>query len=1047
MGAFCPLDIVQNDKDLREKIAKTVISRCIEGLRKDGFPYIGVIFAGLMITDKKDVRVLEYNCRFGDPETQSILPLLETDLYEIFNACINKRLDTCQINWRTESIFTCGVVIADANYPESTTKGQLIEGLSKATSPKEFSNPIDGSVYVIHAGTKLNQDNKFVTNGGRILTVIGCSTTLDKALSYALNRVDGIKISKSRHRSDIGWRSIARQIYCCAGDEEDRCLSSAASSSSSCGSTSLASASSGSSSLSLSASSVVLVDNEEQLATTTKATTALTYKACGVDIDKGNRFVDFVKQAVKTTDTSGVMSRIGSFGALFDMAKTGLEDPILVSGTDGVGTKLKMAIDCKRYDSVGIDLVAMCVNDILVHGAHPLFFLDYYACGSLKTDVAESVVQSIVNGCKQSNCALIGGETAEMPGMYHGDDIDLAGFAVGAVERSKMLPRMELLKPGDVVIGLSSTGIHSNGFSLVRRLVDGYDLPNPELSEILLKPTRIYVKQVMPAVEAGLIKSMAHITGGGLIENVPRSLPDNLCAKLDATRWSVLPIFAWIREKANMNMNEMLKTFNCGLGMVCIVDREHKDKVISMLGDSSVIGKTELADVNEVGELIARSGAGEKCIVDNLEIAFESAKQLARDIKLPSKSHGRRFHFKGHHLKRHGGRDNNKKQHHTHHKRHHGHDHVHHPHPHHHEHKHGRRNHSPSPPPHQGHRHNHGRHHRHHSPPPHHHGHKDDHHKHHHRMHHHHHEAMSKYTHYKGLGGSCKHHSEGHHAHKTDPHHKRHHDYHHGPHHHQTHHGHEPGHKQGRKEGGKKAILLRKHSGGDHLSDHHQLACQLQGMALEGSKCKSCVTKKVAIMLSGTGTNARAIMDYQRKFGPKFCGYEVALLVSNKSDAPGLKYAQEFAAETRIISHKDFKDRVSFDMRVNEILNEFKIDIICLAGFMRILSEEFVKLWSGKMINIHPSLLPSFKGTHAYKQALDAGVRLTGCSIHFVTAGVDEGAIILQDTIAVHSNDTEETLSERGKMVENQAYPLALRMLARGEVKYDEANNRAVFKN
>lgn len=1056
MGALCPFDLVQDDDGLREMIAGAVITRCIDGLRAEGSAFVGVLFAGLMITDKREVRVLEFNCRFGDPETQAILPLLETDIYEIFEACVNERLDKCPVNWRTENIFTCGVVISDADYPVSTTKGQLVEGLPLATTPEDFSNPNEGSVYVIHAGTKLDVNNKIVTNGGRILSVIGCSKKLEKALSFALHRVDEIKIAKSRHRTDIGWRPISRQQqrhHCCIS-EDDQCVSITSTS---------ATVSQSTSSSSSIASSVA--DNDERQ----QSTTGLTYKACGVDIDKGNRFVDFVKQAVKKTNTSGVMSRIGSFGALFDLAKTGMQDPILVSGTDGVGTKLKLAIDCKMYDSVGIDLVAMCVNDILVHGAQPLFFLDYYACGSLKTKVAESIVQSIADGCEQSRCALIGGETAEMPGLYHGNDIDLAGFAVGAVERSKMLPRLNDLQEGDLVVGLSSSGIHSNGFSLVRRLVDGHELGDTELARILLKPTKIYVKQMMPAIEAGLIKAMAHITGGGLTENVPRSLPQHLCAKLDATKWSVLPVFGWIREMANMKFEEILKTFNCGLGMVCFVAREHKDKVIQLLSDTSLVDVADLAAVSVVGELVARGLSPEstQCVVESLDKAFDLSRQASWDIVLPPKTWWSR------HARKHHGGKHKHRHHHKHHHHQHQADHAPHQHgPHHHHqqqprhHQHGSEPHgqgasspdtmSPTRHKHHGHHlHSSRHHHRHGSPHErrhkglaespcrkhHHHG---RHHHHQHNKHHHHHDHPHHHhhEHHQREPTDCKSGSadwkgfqsmRGHHHH-----HHRHHHHHH--HHHKLHE-----HKQTPRHEGSRSMFMRKHSGGDHMSDHHQLARD-DAAAVAASKSEF-VPKRVAILLSGTGTNARAIMEYQRRFGPRFCGFEVVLLVSNKADAPGLVHGDEFGVEKRVVSHKDFKVRVEFDMRVNEILHEFKVDIVCLAGFMRILSERFVKLWSGKLINIHPSLLPSFKGTHAYKQALDAGVQVTGCSVHFVTEGVDEGAIILQDTVIVRPHDTEETLSERGKLVENQAYPLAVRMLARGEVRYDSASNRSVFIN
>lgn len=813
MGAVCPFDLVELSPRLKELIRESVMLRCVRALKQERNSFIGVLFAGLMLTEDphEPVKVLEFNCRFGDPETQSVLPLLRTDLYEIFEACIAHKLSALGVEFDTASgVHTCGVVVADADYPASTTKGQPIEGVRELiTTAQQFARASEGATYTIHAGTKFAADNEsIVTNGGRILTSIGCSKSLERARELALEQVAKIGIARARHRKDIGQRPIDRS-------KQSR----------------------------------------------------LTYKSCGVDIERGNEFVEFVKDVARDTRRPGTMSHIGSFGAFFDLAQTNIRDPILVSGTDGVGTKLKLALDFNRCEGVGIDLVAMCVNDILVHGAQPLFFLDYYACGKLDaTGTARQVLESIVKGCRQAQCALIGGETAEMPGLYHGTDIDLAGFAVGAVDRSRVLPRAHELRAGDCVLGISSSGVHSNGFSLVRKLVDclrGVDISAPgscpfncdsddaSLLDCLLKPTHIYVRQLASALDANLIKGMAHITGGGLVENVPRTLPPTLCAELDARAWNMSPLFAWIQQEANLEHSELLRTFNCGLGMCLFVAEEHADKVKDLLeraaADDELAPK---AHVYRVGKLVDRQGSEQQCRVSHLDEALKSAKtQLKPD------------------------------------------------------------------------------------------------------------------------------------------------------------------------------------------------ACR--AVRQTASHCQK--PKRVALLLSGTGTNARAIIKHERQVGPSKCGYQVVLVMSNKSDAPGLKLAQEYGIEAQVVNHKDFKDRVSFDMNMDGILRARDVELVCLAGFMRIVSDEFVKLWSGRLLNIHPSLLPSFKGMHAYKQAIDNGARVTGCTVHFVNAGVDEGATIEQRHIRIEPSDTEDSLSERGKLVENEAYPYAASLVAKGRVTYDAASNRAIF--
>ncbi|SEO88464.1 phosphoribosylformylglycinamidine cyclo-ligase [Salinihabitans flavidus] len=315
----------------------------------------------------------------------------------------------------------------------------------------------------------------------------------------------------------------------------------------------------------------------------------ITYADAGVDIDAGNALVDRIKPAAKRTDRPGVMAGLGGFGALFDLKAAGYVDPVLVAATDGVGTKLRIAIDTGNLDGVGIDLVAMCVNDLVCQGAEPLFFLDYFATGKLEPENAARIIEGIAEGCAQSGCALIGGETAEMPGMYEAGDFDLAGFAVGAMERGAALPAE--VAEGDVLLGLASNGVHSNGYSLVRKLVEvsglGWDDTCPfdkgPLGAALLTPTRLYVRQALSAVRAGGVHALAHITGGGLTENLPRVLPDGLGAEVDLASWTLPPVFRWLAETGGLAETELLKTFNSGIGMVLAVDEDRAEALEGLL--------------------------------------------------------------------------------------------------------------------------------------------------------------------------------------------------------------------------------------------------------------------------------------------------------------------------------------------------------------------------------------------------------------------------------------------------------------------------------
>jgi phosphoribosylformylglycinamidine cyclo-ligase len=316
----------------------------------------------------------------------------------------------------------------------------------------------------------------------------------------------------------------------------------------------------------------------------------LTYAQAGVDIDAGNRMVDLIKPLVRATARPGADAEIGGFGGLFDLKKCGFSDPVLVAANDGVGTKVKIAIETGRHDTIGIDLVAMSVNDLVVQGAEPLFFLDYYACGKLEPEVGAAVVAGISVGCREAGCALIGGETAEMPGVYQGDDYDLAGFAVGAAERGQLLPRPDIAA-GDAIIGLASSGVHSNGFSLVRKVVEQSGLawstpapyaPSETLGDAILTPTRIYVKSCLAAIRGtNAVKGLAHITGGGFPDNIPRVLPKGLGARIDLTHVSVPPVFKWLASAGGIEQNEMLRTFNCGIGMIVVTAPKDCDTVIA----------------------------------------------------------------------------------------------------------------------------------------------------------------------------------------------------------------------------------------------------------------------------------------------------------------------------------------------------------------------------------------------------------------------------------------------------------------------------------
>jgi phosphoribosylformylglycinamidine cyclo-ligase len=346
----------------------------------------------------------------------------------------------------------------------------------------------------------------------------------------------------------------------------------------------------------------------------------MTYRGAGVDIDAGDALVEAIKPLAGSTKRRGADAALGGFGALFDLKAAGFKDPILVGTNDGVGTKLMIAIAASHHDTIGIDLVAMCVNDLVVQGAEPLFFLDYFATGKLEVETGRTIISGIAAGCREAGCALIGGETAEMPGMYHGKDYDLAGFAVGAVERGQIVNGADV-KPGDVVLGLASSGVHSNGYSLVRKIVEtsglAWSAPAPfdksrTLGQALLIPTRIYVKSCLALARAGLAKAMAHITGGGLIENVPRVIPDDATVEVNADTWTLPPVFAWLAKEGGVAPAEMARVFNCGIGMVVVVAADKVEDATRVLSEH---GET----VYRIGKVVTRAKDGAGCVVTGID--------------------------------------------------------------------------------------------------------------------------------------------------------------------------------------------------------------------------------------------------------------------------------------------------------------------------------------------------------------------------------------------------------------------------------------------
>uniref|UniRef100_A0A672FVA7 Trifunctional purine biosynthetic protein adenosine-3 n=1 Tax=Salarias fasciatus TaxID=181472 RepID=A0A672FVA7_SALFA len=744
--------------ELLEELTQSVLQRAVDGMREEGSPYVGVLYAGLMLT-KQGPKVLEFNCRFGDPECQVLLPLLQSDLYDVILHTLSGRLSSHPPVWRHD-VAAVTVVMASAGYPGAYEKGVAITGLSQVE---------ESGALVFHAGTAL-RGGAVVSSGGRVLTVTAVRPTLEAALAAANQGVAGVGFPGAAFRRDIGHRAVA------------------------------------------------FLKNHRGGA----------YKESGVDVAAGNKLVELIKPLAKATARPGCTAELGGFAGLFDLKAAGFVDPILVSGTDGVGTKLKVAQACGRHAGLGQDLVAMCVNDVLAQGAEPLFFLDYFSCGKLDLGVAAEVVGGVAKACQAAGCALLGGETAEMPGVYAPGEYDLAGFCVGGAERAALLPRrITVITEGDALIGVASSGLHSNGFSLVRRILEGaglsYDSPAPfgdgnqTIGDVLLTPTKIYSRTLLPALRGGAVKALAHITGGGLLENIPRVLPQQLAAELDASLWPRPPVFSWLQQVGGLSEDDLARTFNCGLGAVLLVAAGDAPAVLRQV-------RAQGEDAWLVGTLAARQPGGEQVTVRNL---------------IPA------------------------------------------------------------------------------------------------------------------VAGGDGHHGNG-------------------------------------------------------------------------------ATPPVRVV---PGTNLQALMDQARL---PSSSAEIVVVVSNRPGVQGLKRASLAGIQTRVVDHKLYGSRAEFEAAIDGVLEEFGVQLVCLAGFMRVLTGGFVRKWTGKLLNIHPSLLPSFKGVNAQQQALQAGVQVSGCTVHFVSEEVDAGAILVQEAVPVLPGDSEQSLSERIRQAEHRAFPRALELVCSGAARLGE---------
>ncbi|XP_055838329.1 trifunctional purine biosynthetic protein adenosine-3 [Episyrphus balteatus] len=1108
MGAYCPCPLISK-ADI-EIVKKEVLQKAVDGLRSEGIQYCGVLYAGIMLTPKGPM-VLEFNCRFGDPETQVILPLLKTDLFEVMSACCANKLNELDLQWEN-NLNAVGVVMASAGYPETSTKGCVIEGI-----PENSTEDI-----IFHSGVAINDEKKLVTNGGRVLIAVALRKDLKLAAAEATSICQNIKFlgKGSQFRTDIAQKALKMQ--------------------------------------------------------------SLSYKESGVDIDAGDDFVQRIKPLCRGTHRLGVIGGLGGFGGLFSLNKLSYKNPVLCEATNGVGSKIKLALDNEMYETIGFDLLAMCVNDVLESGAEPVAFLDYIACGKLQVPLAAQIVKGISEGCRAANCALLGGETAEMPSVYDVGKYDMAGYCLGILEDGTELPRYDNFKDGDLIIGLQSSGLHCAGFELVCNALDKMGISCSDISEFgdgsktlgqdLAYPTRIYVNDVLPLLKTGLVKAISHVSSS-LEEGLTKLSTNGFQLDIDFEKFQIPQIYGWIMSKLSISERTLINNFNCGLGMILVVSKEctewQKIPYANLIGkinfanltnpikisnfkfdlkntsamDSINLSRRVQTDIetdksrrllNDVQHrqesfvsqggrrltrvsktfkdpvlIIGTDGCGTKikiaqetqlnstvgidlvamCVNDILcngaePLTFSSyfaCGNLDRTcfnnimtgivdgskkadsslidihtIEVPLLYQPKAYDLAGFSL---GIAENDKIL--------------------------PRTNEIcegdsliaiPSSGVHSN--------------------------------------GFSLVHAVMKLAGvsffdvapfSGKTFGEEFltpteiYVHAIAP----------------------------LLSSGKIKALAHITGGGlieniprvlskdigvhldancfvippvfawiaakGRVASYEMLRTYNCGIGMilvvdpkyeadllqalrfthRATKVGSVVKKtnntqqvvvdnfndcllrtqrllefplkRVAVLISGSGTNLQALIDASRNSAlGLFC--EIVLVISNKPDVYGLKRAEKSCIPSIVISHKNFKNREEFDLAMSNELEKQKVDIVCCAGFMRILTQTFVRKWKGKLINIHPALLPKHPGLNVQQKAIDAGDTESGCTVHFVDEGVDTGAVILQERVPILPSDTADTLSQRILEAEHYAYPQALRLISTGVVGLDK-NGHLIKRN
>ena len=526
MGAVVPSPWV--DDALLGEVQLRVFGPALAAMAAEGHPYVGVLYAGLMLTEQ-GLSVLEFNCRFGDPEAQVILPLLESDLVDVIEACLAGRLAKTAVRWRNAA--SAAVVMAADGYPDEPMPGAAITGLAEA---------VEAGCLVFHAGTSRSDTGGLAVSGGRVLAVTAVADRLVWARAQAYQGVEAVMFAGAQYRHDIGKAAL-------------RPVPDA-------------------------------------------------YAAAGVDIEAANQAVAGFKSAVQRTFTDRVLTDVGAFGGLFSIENLPGR-PVLCASTDGVGTKVKLAAEWLRWRGVGHDLVNHCVNDILVQGAKPLFFLDYVAAARLDPTAVAEIVIGIAEACQKVGAALLGGETAEMPGVYTPGAVDVAGTIVGLVDRDELLPLRDQMVAGDVLVGLASSGLHTNGYSLARKLVEGRC--DEALADALLVPHRCYLNEVTTWRSAGVpLKGLAHLTGGGWLDNIPRVLPDALGARIRLGSWAVPELFHQLVDWGRLTTEEAYRTFNMGIGLVAVLAPDAVAAAVAAVPETVVVGELVVRGAGETAQVV-----------------------------------------------------------------------------------------------------------------------------------------------------------------------------------------------------------------------------------------------------------------------------------------------------------------------------------------------------------------------------------------------------------------------------------------------------------